>query len=255
MSTRLRNIRPCAVANCDQITGVPGSAKGLCGLHYQRMKKHGHTEPTRARNICAVSGCDAWVVSRGWCSKHHTRWRRYGSPTYRMPGEIVCGRRICPRCRLDLPVGNFGSDKNYRSGLRPCCKQCDAARVRCWRQRTGYKSPQPPPHIVRMKSRAWRKRNPDRVRSSTAARRARKRNALVERFSPQEIFERDNWVCHICRGAIDPALPYPEPLSASLDHVIPYAAGIARGGVHSRANCAASHLVCNLRKQAKILEV
>lgn len=36
-----RNIRTCSVDGCNGITGVPGTARGLCGKHYLRAQKYG----------------------------------------------------------------------------------------------------------------------------------------------------------------------------------------------------------------------
>lgn len=66
-----------------------------------------------------------------------------------------------------------------------------------------------------------------------------------ERFTPVDVFDRDGWVCGICDAPVDPALEYPDPLSVSLDHVIP----LAQGGGHLMDNCQCSHLECNLRKE------
>ena len=71
-----------------------------------------------------------------------------------------------------------------------------------------------------------------------------------EYFTNREIFDRDGWRCYLCGGAVDPSLAYPDPRSASLDHVVPLAAN----GPHSRANTACTHLECNVRKHAKIIQ-
>jgi 5-methylcytosine-specific restriction endonuclease McrA len=95
------------------------------------------------------------------------------------------------------------------------------------------------------------KRAPTRaeeVRAITALRRARRIGATVEPVSPREIFVRDCWICQICIEPIDPGAPYPDPMSASVDHRLP----LARGGAHSRDNCQAAHLICNLRKHDKM---
>ncbi|MEU9065832.1 HNH endonuclease [Streptomyces sp. NPDC048306] len=86
------------------------------------------------------------------------------------------------------------------------------------------------------------------ARQHTTTRNARKRGATVETFRYSEVFERDNWVCGICREPVDPELQFPNPGSVSLDHVHP----IARGGEHSRANSQTAHLGCNLRKSATV---
>jgi len=84
--------------------------------------------------------------------------------------------------------------------------------------------------------------------ASYQRRRALKRQVPAERVYPSTIFERDHWRCHICRKNIDRNLCSPHPFSASLDHVIPLAAG----GPHTASNLRAAHLRCNLSKGASL---
>jgi hypothetical protein len=97
----------------------------------------------------------------------------------------------------------------------------------------------------------WIRANPDRRREISRrgrhVRRARLAKAETEKFSDLEIFERDRWKCGICKKRINKNLKHPHPKSVSLDHVIP----ISQGGPHTRANTRASHLDCNVRRQAK----
>lgn len=79
-------------------------------------------------------------------------------------------------------------------------------------------------------------------------RRALKKGATIEDFKPSEIFERDEWTCGICSEPVDRSLRWPDPLSVSLDHIVP----LAQGGAHSRANTQCAHLTCNVRKGAKV---
>ncbi|MBM9506717.1 HNH endonuclease [Actinacidiphila acididurans] len=72
---------------------------------------------------------------------------------------------------------------------------------------------------------------------------------VVERFSTKEIFERDGWTCQICRDPVEPAAQWPNPWSASLDHIVP----LSKHGHHTRANVQLTHLLCNLRKAARIV--
>lgn len=78
----------------------------------------------------------------------------------------------------------------------------------------------------------------------TQRRRARKRGADAERVLSAEIFDRDGWRCGLCGGQVDRRLSYPDPMSASLDHILP----LSIGGAHTRANVQLAHLVCNTRK-------
>jgi hypothetical protein len=62
-----------------------------------------------------------------------------------------------------------------------------------------------------------------------------------------EIAERDNWICGICHEEVDRTLSHPDPLCASVDHIIP----LARGGTNDLDNLQISHLRCNLSKGAR----
>jgi hypothetical protein len=64
----------------------------------------------------------------------------------------------------------------------------------------------------------------------------------------KEVFERDGWVCHICGEPVSR-----DPLSrldgASIDHVVP----IAAGGTHTMENVRTAHLRCNIKKSDAVL--
>lgn len=60
----------------------PRFSRGWCTKHYSRWHRHGnlHREP-RKRGICSIPDCGKPHVARGWCEKHHARWlRRGGDP-------------------------------------------------------------------------------------------------------------------------------------------------------------------------------
>lgn len=59
--------------------------------------------------------------------------------------------------------------------------------------------------------------------------------------------DRDGWCCGLCGQQVDKTLPYPDPMSPSLDHVVP----LSRGGAHTYANTQITHLKCNVAKGAK----
>jgi 5-methylcytosine-specific restriction endonuclease McrA len=167
-----------------------------------------------------------------------------------MPGEVVDGRRVCPECGLDKLLPEYGQSRVY-------CRPCSAARARHRRRDPAVKAAMHREYLRRKEAdpeafarwaRQWRSRNPDKVREHNATRRARLRAVVAESFDPYEVFERDDWICGLCDGPIDPSAAYPDPMSPSLDHVVP----VSRGGVHSRANCQAAHLVCNIRKGARV---
>lgn len=60
------------------------------------------------------------------------------------------------------------------------------------------------------------------------------------------IYARDGWICGICGQAVDSATPWPDPMSASLDHVVP----LSKGGPHLPHNVRLAHLWCNSERGA-----
>lgn len=117
-----------------------------------------------------------------------------------------------------------------------CCRRSECRRAyrndevkrfqREYRERTGVR---------------YEARYQDKRRANNHVRRLRTRGVdAAERFSPDEIHERDGWCCGICGRKIG-RRPWPHPLSATLDHIIP----ISQGGEHSRANVRTAHLGCN----------
>jgi 5-methylcytosine-specific restriction endonuclease McrA len=69
-----------------------------------------------------------------------------------------------------------------------------------------------------------------------------------ELVSRREVFERDGWICGLCDTPVDPTLRYPDPMSVSIDHVVP----VSLHGDHSMANVQCAHLSCNLSKNNRV---
>lgn len=72
-------------------------------------------------------------------------------------------------------------------------------------------------------------------------RRARRRNAFVAPVYRREIYERDGWTCQLCGDEVDRTAAVPDPLSATLDHIVP----LAKGGTHEPSNVQLAHFLCN----------
>lgn len=209
--------RTCSIDGCEKITGISGTARGLCNTHYRRLMVYGDPMASKKpeRRFCSIEGCEGPAFGHGWCQKHYARWRRNGDPLNAGDRASIrpSGLRRCSTCRQEKPPEDFydvpeSSRRKYR------CKECQRADARS--------------------------------RGVDAAHRRRARLAELdsEQFSPSEIFERDGWVCQLCGRKINRRRKWPDPLSASIDHILP----ISLGGGHLRANAQASHLRCNLRK-------
>jgi hypothetical protein len=145
----------------------------------------------------------------------YLRWHKHGDAAIRFKFEVIDGHRRCAGCNVAHPVESYGVDRRQKSGRNIYCRNC--------------------------------------LRLKLHKRRALMKGAFVENVSIDDLMERDGWTCALCDEAIDPLLRHPAPLSASVDHRIPLAMGLAAGGEHSMSNCQAAHLVCNLRKGKRLV--
>jgi hypothetical protein len=101
----------CTIAECDRKT----RCKGLCSIHYARLRKTGTTGVRRvihphcvedgclrkvvgrglcephyramrridaSSSACTIEGCSTPVRARGWCELHLSRWKYHGSPEW-----------------------------------------------------------------------------------------------------------------------------------------------------------------------------
>lgn len=78
-------------------------------------------------------------------------------------------------------------------------------------------------------------------RHSRHRRRAAMTHASAERFTDLEIYQRDRWMCGICKKRISQRALWPDRMAATIDHLIP----VSQGGPHTRANVRAAHYSCN----------
>lgn len=96
------------------------------------------------------------------------------------------------------------------------------------------------------KSKIYRQENPEKARNRSRKRRALKYGVGHRSYKDSYIFERDGWVCQICGRKINKRLKWPNPLSKSIDHIIP----LSKGGNDAPINVQATHLRCNVGKHA-----
>ena len=86
--------------------------------------------------------------------------------------------------------------------------------------------------------------NKEKRRRYTQKRRVKKLNAFVETVSINILFERDCGCCRICNRKLNLATKHPDPMFASIDHIVP----LSKCGEHSYKNTQLACLECNLRK-------
>ena len=92
--------RRCSVDGCARTH----YARGLCGMHYRRVRRYGDPQPevpprgSTPPDTCAVDSCEHVSESRGWCHGHYLRWVRTGD----VRADVPLGRRTQPEhCTVD----------------------------------------------------------------------------------------------------------------------------------------------------------
>lgn len=88
-----RPFKPCLVDDCKRSASEPGSGRGYCGKHYQRLRKNG--DPLLSKydrestgKPCKADGCDNISRTHGYCPKHYQRLRTYGDAMAHHPNYL-----------------------------------------------------------------------------------------------------------------------------------------------------------------------
>lgn len=213
--------------------GRPHRARGMCSTHYNQAH-----QPNRHRKIvvqCAQCGRH--------CQKDSGRERRYAALFCSMAcrteytfsteaGRAALDAAITAAALADHSwsprrlAQATGGDRIWSSGP---CRRCGEHFV----------APGSEGMLAQFCSRACK------LRTKTERHEHRKRGGQVEPYSRHAIFVRDGWRCHLCLKAIDPKLPFPDLMSATIDHLIP----VVDGGADAPDNVRAAHMICNSRRQ------
>lgn len=197
--------------------------------------------------VCVVCGIEfkCKTDKRKWCSMRCYRKLR---PCIRTKHKLICAG-----------CGNqFDSDDVRRTYCSVTCSnrhkhnsEVDCICVVCnkhFKAKAYHRSSECCSNLCRDKR---RRRKPERYVFLRSYRRKRWQAVKQHEYVDESIvFKRDRWRCHICGKKISASVKWPNPLSPSIDHVIP----ISKGGSHTYTNVMAAHLGCNQRKQDRTLE-
>jgi hypothetical protein len=115
--------RTCSVDGCSDVTGIPGTAKGLCSKHYNRQRRYGDVNTVKpARGPGQGAGHPQWKGADASYTALHNR-------VYRARGKAS----RCEQCGADgqqyewaMKHGTDGTDLNeYVSLCRSCHRLYD----------------------------------------------------------------------------------------------------------------------------------
>lgn len=256
----------CAVDSCGQEV----SARGWCIRHYQRWRRAGDVEDRKVLVSCVECGSGLPPGVQGgravqkFCSagcRRAVAYRKYlGSGKYE--ADLAAQREAnaskplnqvtCVQCELTFESkhrtpkfcsttcnNQWRDEHNEARCAEVDCERGVRAKGLCnmhWRRKARAEG--------RERGTEWG----DRRKANYQQRRALKLKLPADNIRPVDVYERDEWVCGICSTPVDRALAYPDPMSPSLDHVLP----LSLGGHHTMENVTLAHLLCNVRKGNRV---
>lgn len=253
------SILSCSAKNCER----QHSAKGYCKMHYQRWRKSGTAELHLPLIACQHCGTDFEQKKNAPFAKYCSR--RCGQKAYwAANGESICARqaaenaakppnsircvqygglfeskRRAPKFCSTTCNNRWRDEHNEARCSEACCGRGVRAKGLCamhWRRNARAEGREAPDQ--------WNERR----KANYQKRRALKLQLPADDIRPIDVYERDGWVCGICSEAVEPGLSWPDPMSPSLDHVMP----LSLGGHHVMENVALAHLSCNVRKGNRV---
>lgn len=216
-----------------------------------------------ANRLCSEPGCDRPHRARGYCGSH---WNKhYAKPQAAKEYTCsVCGTAVLRKSGKQWnkvcgqPCWYFSRYGRWPMSLLPvghpafeCATPESAASADGWAWRVFFRDCAvcgehfASPHTTstcsaecaRAKGRLDARRAKDK-------RRALERSAYVEPVDRRHVYERDGWLCHLCKKRVDASREVPHPLAPTIDHVVP----LSKGGTHELANVRTAHFICNTRK-------
>ena len=238
--------------------------QGLCGKHYQRLKKYGSTNPEGVQfrdhsvKSCQWHGCGQPVKAKGYCSRHYQRLNLHGDPSAtKLRDADLNLPRLCENCLRDI--------SDMRSNAVFCSRDCkikasDKRRLLDGREQTRNHRRYPRERRKRKQqardlywatrprqletSRAWRRANPDKRYAQSINRRGRK-------FNNPGFVEVTDWEWRRRVGRNDYRCTYcgERPDKLVMEHVIP----LSRGGRHAPGNVTPACVDCNGAKGAMFI--
>lgn len=209
--------------------GMPFTAKRGDRRYCSKRCKDGPYELTRAFSRALIHR-ELRIASGRYRRKDVVARILMRSRTIHTPPSAAIVVRICSACR-----SAFVS----RSGAL-CSDACrrEANRQSAYSRWLRYRLHDPAAACVRCGGPMTSRNANARYCGKRCARRHRK----ADRAARLAIL--GGWSCGICANPVEPLRRYPDPMSVSVDHIVP----VSLGGSNRRDNVRAAHLICNIRR-------
>lgn len=248
--------------------------RGMCERHYRKYVQSEGISKRSPGTPCKYHGCGNNGVSKttGYCSTHHRRLIKHGSPDITMKGKAhkvhttEDGLRVCTQCGEGKPLGEYHRDKGGSDGYRAQCKSCRSSRMSEYylENQDSIKNYERgrrlnlTGHMREIDRKRYRRNRAQRIASASDfvnVRRSRKAGVLTEPgVTVASLRKIHGDKCCYCEVILDfnrrPRSEGISPDRATLEHIVP----ISRGGSHTFLNSALACHECNVSKNSKTVE-
>lgn len=157
--------------------------------------------------------------------------------------------KTCPKCQVVKPLDSFSADRHKSSGYKSYCRSCEATRCREAYARLHGPVRSGPPQVnhcacgvaIALTAEQCRGCWLARVKFRTDEERRTKSHYYIHADVRRAVYERDDYVCHLCGCYVDTLCGHNDGEAPTLDHVIPR----SLGGSHGFDNLRTAHRSCN----------
>lgn len=251
--------------------GYPGCQSikktfGYCNAHSQRLLRNGHLDRKCQRcdteipmdagvglrycsdvcldGECSVDGCESSILALGYCKPHYRRFKSTGHPL-----------RKCAGCGGYIPVTVYGRKRFCSDSCKPICGAPECGRIAtdggyCDRHALSVRYHGSLPdldftcgfcgkYVTRSYSVMHQKTNRKTCPECTVLK------CRDHQKYRRKVIKSGSADCGICGKGIRLDLAWPNPMSLSIDHIVP----VTRGGTNREQNLQPSHAGCNLKKR------
>lgn len=191
----------------------------FCGTRCRNVSRADLSKPTRRRPFCKV-----YFLKCGGCGK-----------------MFATGTKEQKACRAICLVAMKYNARTFKAKSCPVCSHEHSTR---WSRLCSEKC-KDRAHRINMKKSKRKRRALGLDDHGKAYKRAKRCGVAYEVIRRRRVYERDGWMCLLCRKPIKQGVIVPHPLSATLDHIIP----MSKGGPHTYANVQTAHFRCNWMKR------
>lgn len=205
----------------------------VCGEQCQRSWGRSRCKRHRShqQHICPTCGKQYWARSS-------TGSRRYCSSACTPVTCLFCGERFYGHRKSKYCSKEHKQQAHHKPKVQWDCVECGTIVIRdsgppgkyCDKHKNSNQN-KDAAHARRQAIIKQSSTDPDLNFNSRGQRRRTR----------QRLADRDGWVCGICRKRIDKNLKYPDPMSATIDHIVP----LMDHGPHDESNLRLAHLRCN----------